>query len=107
MEKAKSSLKATHQLRLGVALNQSVYYYEILSDVNKAILMSKVAFNEAIAELDNLCNDKTLEEEHYKDTTTIMQLIKDNMTNWQQELQEVCLDLIERPAGSEELIAIF
>jgi hypothetical protein len=38
--------------------------------------MAKQAFDDAIADLD------TLTEESYKDTTLIMQLIRDNLTLW-------------------------
>jgi 14-3-3 protein epsilon len=38
--------------------------------------MAKQAFDDAIADLD------TLTEDSYKDTTLIMQLIRDNLTLW-------------------------
>ena len=44
--------------------------------------MAKQAFDEAIAELD------TLSEESYKDSTLIMQLLRDNLTLWTSDLQE-------------------
>ncbi|XP_050145283.1 14-3-3-like protein GF14 kappa isoform X2 [Malus sylvestris] len=79
---AVSDLAPTHPIRLGLALNFSVFYYEILNSSEKACSMAKQAFEEAIAELD------TLGEESYKDSTLIMQLLRDNLTLWTSDLQE-------------------
>jgi 14-3-3 protein epsilon len=73
---ATTDLQPTHPIRLGLALNFSVFYYEILSDPNHACAVAKKAFDNAIAELD------TLNEESYKDSTLIMQLLRDNLTLW-------------------------
>lgn len=78
-------LKVTHPIRLGLALNFSVCYYECLGKPNKAIAMAKQAFDKAIEKLD------TLNDESYKDSTLIMQLLRDNMTLWQQEQQDTTL----------------
>merc|ERR1712151_1047622 len=73
---ASSDLPPTHPIRLGLALNFSVFYYEILNSPDRACQIAKQAFDDAIAELD------TLNEESYKDSTLIMQLLRDNLTLW-------------------------
>lgn len=75
-EVAQTDLAPTHPIRLGLALNFSVFYYEILNSPDQACHLAKQAFDDAIAELD------TLSEESYKDSTLIMQLLRDNLTLW-------------------------
>lgn len=70
------ALNTTHPIKLGLALNNSVFHYEIMCDQKKACELAKKAFDDAIAELD------TLQEESYKDSTLIMQLLRDNLTLW-------------------------
>lgn len=77
---ASSNLNPTHPIRLGLALNFSVFYYEILNSPERACRLAKAAFDEAIAELD------TLSEESYKDSTLIMQLLRDNLTLWTSDI---------------------
>merc|ERR1711934_1020005 len=73
---AGQEMPPTHPIRLGLALNYSVFYYEILNNPEKACELAKNAFDDAIAELDQL------QEDSYKDATLIMQLLRDNLTLW-------------------------
>merc|ERR1712065_33659 len=78
---AVTELPPTHPIRLGLALNFSVFYYEILNSPERACHLAKQAFDDAIAELD------TLSEDSYKDSTLIMQLLRDNLTLWTSDIQ--------------------
>lgn len=78
-EESKKSLSETNPIRLGLALNFSVFYYEIENNSSKACELAKTAFDDAIAKLDDA------KEDSYKDSTLIMQLLRDNLTLWQSE----------------------
>ncbi|KAI3685984.1 hypothetical protein L1987_79653 [Smallanthus sonchifolius] len=95
-EIANTELVPTHPIRLGLALNFSVFYYEILNSPDCACGLAKQAFDEAIAELD------TLGEDSYKDSTLIMQLLRDNLTLWTSDMQDEGGDEIKEAKQSEE-----
>jgi 14-3-3 protein epsilon len=73
---AEKDLTVTHPTRLGLVLNYSVFQCEVLQNLDEACNMARTAFVDAIAELDNV------DEASYKDTTLIMQLLRDNLTIW-------------------------
>ena len=75
-------LPPTHPIRLGLALNFSVFHFEIQNKPQEACALAKQAFDDAIAELD------TLSEESYKDSTLIMQLLRDNLTLWTSDIAD-------------------
>jgi len=77
---AATELPPTNPVRLGLALNFSVFYYEILNAPERACHLAKQAFDDAIGELD------TLSEDSYKDSTLIMQLLRDNLTLWTADM---------------------
>lgn len=60
-----------------------MFYYEILQAPEVACKLAKQAFDNAIADLDGL------EEDEYRDSATIMQLLRDNLTLWTSDLNDV------------------
>jgi hypothetical protein len=76
---AQETLAPTHPIRLGLALNYSVCFYEILKKPQEACDLARTAFDDAISKLDQL------EENDYKDSTLIMQLLRDNLTLWMSD----------------------
>jgi len=74
---ALEELCPTHPTRLGLALNYSVHSFEIVNDADLACKMAQKAFDDAIKALDQC------KEEHYRDSTLIMQLLRDNLILWQ------------------------
>lgn len=51
---AEQELKTTHPIRLGLALNYSVFYYEVKNDPGVACQLAKKAFDDAIADIDQI-----------------------------------------------------
>jgi 14-3-3 protein beta/theta/zeta len=92
---SKIDMAPTHPIRLGLALNFSVFYYEINNAPEQACTLAKQAFDDAIAELD------TLNEESYKDSTLIMQLLRDNLTLWTSDTGDEANDAEGDGAGNE------
>ena len=57
MAVATTDLVVTHPIRLGLALNFSVFHYEVLGNPEEACKMARQAFEDAIAELDSVSED--------------------------------------------------
>ena len=79
LDVAKSEMQPDHPVQLGLALDYSVFCHETLKAPEKASRVAKEAFDDAISELD------TLSEDSYKDSTLMMQLLRDNLTVWTSE----------------------
>ncbi|KAE8361522.1 14-3-3 domain-containing protein [Aspergillus caelatus] len=75
-DSAQKSLEAYEAATEALALNFSMFYYEILNAPDRACHLAKKAFDDALADLD------TLSEESYKDSTIILQLLRHNLTLW-------------------------
>lgn len=76
---ASASLTPTHPSRLGLALNFSVFYYEIMKDHQKGFQLGRQAYDEAISELE------TLDDGNYREANTIVRLLRDNLNLWAVE----------------------
>ena len=76
------NMDKTNPIYLGLKLNYSVFLYEILDSPKKACNMARDAFDQAIADMDSL------KEDSYKDSTLIMQLLRDNLTLWTSEMPQ-------------------
>ncbi|KAL0799086.1 hypothetical protein Bca101_054261 [Brassica carinata] len=94
---AETGLAPTHPVRLGLALNFSAFYYENLNSPESACQLTKQAFDDGIAELDSL------NQESYKDSTLIMQLLKDNLTLWTSDIPEKGDETSKGDAPQEEV----
>jgi len=75
-------LSISHPIRLGLALNYSVFYFEIMNEPKKACELAKNVFDSAINEIDDV------DETQYKDSAMILQLLRDNITLWNTQLEE-------------------
>eukprot|EP00058_Branchiostoma_floridae_P001541 XP_002587029.1 hypothetical protein BRAFLDRAFT_61938 [Branchiostoma floridae] len=74
---AAKPLRATNPVKLELALNVSVFHYEILNQVDSACTMAKEAFDAALADESPDCN--------YGDSQAIMIQLRGNLTLWQSE----------------------
>ena len=81
-KKESDKLMISHPIKLGLALNFSVFYFEIMNEPKKACDLAKETFESAINSIDDM------KEDEYKDAAMILQLLKDNITLWNAEFEE-------------------
>ena len=79
-EISNKEMPITNSTRLGLDLNFSVFYYEIKGLREEACNIAKTAFEEAMKCLDDLEKSKA------KDTLLIIQLLKENLILWTNEM---------------------
>ena len=73
------SLNACNPIRLGLALNFSVFYYEVINDHKKACDLGERALTEALEKIDDV------DEETFRDAKSIIELLKENLSLWKEE----------------------
>merc|ERR1712227_107971 len=72
-------LNACNPIRLGLALNFSVFYYEVMNDHKKACELGESALSEALEKIDDV------DEETFRDAKSIIELLKENLSLWKEE----------------------
>lgn len=76
-----ASLDKLNPIALGLALNYSVFYYEVLNNHAEAIKIASDALKEAEPNMKNIDE----EDEENKDTVSIVNLLKENLEMWKSE----------------------
>jgi len=72
-------LAACNPIKLGLALNYSVFNYEVLKDHAQACQLADDALQSALDKIDEL------EEDDFRDAKSIIELLKENLTLWKEE----------------------
>ena len=78
-EASQLTLPACNPIKLGLALNQSVFYYEVMKDHKKACQLADDALQQALEKIDELGEDD------FRDAKSIIELLKENLTLWKEE----------------------
>ena len=73
------NLPACSPIKLGLALNFSVFNYEVLKNHAKACELADTALQSALDKIDEL------EEDDFRDAKSIIELLKENLTLWKEE----------------------
>ena len=79
-------LAACNPIKLGLALNFSVFNYEVLKDHAKACELADNALQSALDKIDEL------EEDDFRDAKSIIELLKENLTLWKEEEDDNQID---------------
>ena len=77
--KLSQGLNACNPIRLGLALNFSVFNYEVMNDQKKACELGETALSEALEKIDDV------DEETFRDAKSIIELLKENLSLWKEE----------------------
>jgi len=78
------SLSPIHPISLGLALNFSVFYYEVINEQDTACNIAKKVLDLASKEL----TDVDEENEQNKDALSIINLLRENLDMWKMEAEE-------------------
>lgn len=66
---------------MGLALNFSVFHYEVMGDIRKACELGDKALQDALDKLDEC------DEEVFRDAQSIIELLRENLSLWKEEAE--------------------
>jgi 14-3-3 protein epsilon len=78
-QQTSESLNACNPIRLGLALNFSVFHYEVMNNHKKACELGEAALSNALEKIDDV------DEETFRDAKSIIELLKENLSLWKEE----------------------
>ena len=73
------TLPPCNPIKLGLALNFSVFHYEVMKNHKQACDIADKSLQEALDKIDEL------EEDDFRDAKSIIELLKENLTLWKEE----------------------
>ena len=73
------TLPPCNPIKLGLALNFSVFHYEVMKNHKAACDLADEALQSALDKIDEL------EEEDFRDAKSIIELLKENLTIWKED----------------------
>jgi len=76
------SLNACNPIRLGLALNFSVFHYEVMNNHKQACTLGEQALSDALEKIDDV------DEETFRDAKSIIELLKENLSLWKEEEEQ-------------------
>lgn len=79
MQICEKDLGACNPIRLGLALNFSVFHFEVMNDHKKACELGENALQNALEKIDD-CDEET-----FRDAKSIIELLKENLSLWKEE----------------------
>merc|ERR1712060_537856 len=76
------TLPPCNPIKLGLALNFSVFHYEVMKNHKAACKLADEALQNALDKIDEL------EEDDFRDAKSIIELLKENLTLWKEEEED-------------------
>jgi hypothetical protein len=78
-QETSESLNPCNPIRLGLALNFSVFHYEVMNNHKEACALGEKALTDALEKIDDV------DEETFRDAKSIIELLKENLSLWKEE----------------------